>query len=160
MIFSILEERCKSIIKKVFIGKVRSFQGKSMIIGREFKVVVAVVGIVLWLVPQEALGEDTEIKSQLSYISKVVGAIESSMIKIKGDVRFIKRQAEKTTTEINLSAKRLNSLEEKVKRIENLLNAILVDVAKLSVSLESVEKDLGGLSRGSCSNTRLCRRKK
>jgi uncharacterized protein YoxC len=160
VIFSILEERCKSIIKKVFIGKVRSFQGKSMIIGREFKVVVAVVGIVLWLVPQEALGEDTEIKSQLSYISKVVGAIESSMIKIKGDVRFIKRQAEKTTTETNLSAKRLNSLEEKVKRIENLLNAILVDVAKLSVSLESVEKDLGGLSRGSCSNTRLCRRKK
>ena len=131
-----------------------------MIIGREFKVVVAVVGIVLWLVPQEALGEDTEIKSQLSYISKVVGAIESSMIKIKGDVRFIKRQAEKTTTETNLSAKRLNSLEKKVKRIENLLNAILVDVAKLSVSLESVEKDLGGLSRGSCSNTRLCRRKK
>jgi uncharacterized protein YoxC len=160
VIFSILEERCKSIIKKVFIGKVRSFQGKSMIIGREFKVVVAVVGIVLWLVPQEALGEDTEIKSQLSYISKVIGAIESSMIKIKGDVRFIKRQAEKTTTETNLSAKRLNSLEEKVKRIENLLNAILVDVAKLSVSLESVEKDLGGLSRGSCSNTRLCRRKK
>jgi uncharacterized protein YoxC len=131
-----------------------------MIIGREFKVVVAVVGIVLWLVPQEALGEDPEIKSQLSYISKVVGAIESSMIKIKGDVRFIKRQAEKTTTETNLSAKRLNSLEEKVKRIENLLNAILVDVAKLSVSLESVEKDLGGLSRGSCSDTRLCRRKK
>lgn len=131
-----------------------------MTIGREFKVVVAVVGIVLWLVPQEALGEDTEIKSQLSYISKVVGAIESSMIKIKGDVRFIKRQAEKTTTETNLSAKRLNSLEEKVKGIENLLNAILVDVAKLSVSLESVEKDLGGLSRGSCSNTRLCRRKK
>ena len=131
-----------------------------MIIGQEFKVVVAVVGAVLWLVPQEALGEDTEIKSQLSYISKVVGAIESSMIKIKGDVRFVKRQAEKTTTETNLSAKRLNSLEEKVKRIENLLNAILVDVAKLSVSLESVEKDLGGLSRGSCSNTRLCRRKK
>jgi len=114
----------------------------------------------LWLVPQEALGEDTEIKSQLSYISKVVGAIESSMIKIKGDVRFVKRQAEKTTIETNLSAKRLNSLEEKVKRIENLLNAILVDVAKLNVSLESVEKDLGGLSRGSCSNTRLCRRKK
>ena len=131
-----------------------------MMIGREFKVVVAVVGAVLWLVPQEALGEDTEIKSQLSYISKVVGAIESSMIKIKGDVRFIKRQAEKTTTETNLSAKRLNSLEEKVKRIENLLNAILVDVAKLNVSLESVEKNFEDLSRGSCSDTRLCRRKK
>ena len=131
-----------------------------MMIGREFKAVVAVVGVVLWLVPQEALGEDTEIKSQLSYISKVVGAIESSMIKIKGDVRFVKRQAEKTTTETNLSAKRLNSLEEKVKRIENLLSAILVDVAKLNVSLERVEKGFGGLSRGPCSNTRLCGRKK
>ena len=131
-----------------------------MMIGREFKVVVAVVGIVLWLVPQEALGEDTEIKSQLSYISKVVGAIESSMIKIKGDVRFVKRQAEKTIAETNLSAKRLNSLEEKVKRIENLLNAILVDVAKLNVGLGSVEKGLRGLSNGSCSNPRLCRRKK
>ena len=131
-----------------------------MMTGREFKVVVAVVGIVLWLVPQEALGEDTEIKSQLSYISKVVGAIESSMIKIKGDVRFVKRQAEKTIAETNLSAKRLNNLEEKVKRIEDLLNTILVDVAKLNVSLESVAKDFGGLSRGPCSNTRLCRRKK
>ena len=131
-----------------------------MMIGREFKAVVAVVGVVLWLVPQEAVGEDTEIKSQLSYISKVVGAIESSMIKIKGDVRFVKRQTEKTIVETNLSAKRLNNLEEKVKRIENLLNAILVDVAKLNVSLESIEKDFGDLSRGSCSNTRLCRRKK
>ena len=131
-----------------------------MMIGRGFKVVVTVVGIALWLMPQEALGEDTEITGQLSYISKVVGAIESSMIKIKGDVRFVKRQAEKTTTETNLSAKRLNSLEEKVKRIENLLSAILVDVAKLNVNLESIEKDFGDLSRGSCSNTRLCRRKK
>ena len=131
-----------------------------MMRGREFKVVVAVVGIVLWLVPQEALGEDTEIKSQLSYISKVVGAIESSMIKIKEDVRFVKRQTEKMIAETNLSAKRLNNLEEKVKRIEDLLNTILVDVAKLNVSLESVAKDFGGLSRGSCSNTRLCRRKK
>ena len=131
-----------------------------MMVGREFKVIVSVVGIVLWLVPQEALGEDTEIKSQLSYISKVVGAIESSMIKIKGDVRFVKRRAEKTIAEANLSAKRLNNLEEKVKRIENLLSAILVDVAKLNVSLKSVEKDFGDLSRGSCSNTRLCGRKK
>ena len=131
-----------------------------MMIGREFKVILVFVGVVLWLLPQEALGEDTEIKSQLSYISKVVGAIESSTIKIKGDVRFVKRQAEKTIAETNLSAKRLNNLEEKVKRIENLLNTILVDVAKLNVSLESVEKDFGDLSRGSCSTTRLCGRKK
>ena len=131
-----------------------------MMIGREFKVILVFVGVVLWFLPQEALGEDTEIKSQLSYISKVVGAIESSTIKIKGDVRFVKRQAEKTIAETNLSAKRLNSLEGKVKRLENLLNAILVDVAKLNESLESIEKDFGDLSRGSCSNTRLCGRKK
>ena len=131
-----------------------------MMIGREFKVILVFVGVVLWLLPQEAQGEDTEIKSQLSYISKVVGAMESSMIKIEGGVRFVKRQAEKTIAETNLSAKRLNSLEEKVKRLENLLNAILVDVAKLNVNLESIEKDFGDLSRGSCSNTRLCGRKK
>ena len=131
-----------------------------MMIGREFKSVVAVVGIMLWLVPQEALGEDTEIKSQLSYISKVVGAMESSMIKIEGGVRFVKRQAEKTIAETNLSGKRLNNLETKVERIENLLNTIAANIAKLNVSLESVEKNLEGLFRGSCSNTRLCRRKK
>ena len=131
-----------------------------MMIGREFKVVVAVVGIVLWLVPPEAVGEDTGIKSQLSYISKVVGAMGSSMIKIEGGVRFVKRQAEKTIAETNLSGKRLNNLETKVERIENLLNTIAADIAKLNVSLESVEKNLEGLFRGSCSNTRLCSRKK
>ena len=131
-----------------------------MVIRKGHKVIIAILGIALWLFPQKTLGEDTEIKSQLSYISKIIGVMESSIIKIKGDVRFVKRQAEKTTTETNLSAKRLNSLEKKFKRIESLLNAILVDVAKLNVSLESVEKDLGGLSRGSCSDTRLCRRKK
>ena len=131
-----------------------------MMIGREFKVILVFVGVVLWLLPQEAQGEDTEIKSQLSYISKVVGAMESSMIKIEGGVRFVKRQAEKTIAETNLSGKRLNNLETKVERIENLLNTIAADIAKLNVSLESVAKDFGGLSRGPCSNTRLCRRKK
>jgi len=131
-----------------------------MMLGREFKVILVFTGIVLWLLPQEVLGEDAEVKSQLSYISKVVGAMESSMIKIEGDIRFVKRQTEKTIAETNLSAKHLNNLEAKVERIETLLNAIVVDVAKLNVSLESVEKDLEGLFRGSCSNTRLCRRKK
>ena len=131
-----------------------------MMIGREFKVVVAVVGIVLWLVPQEALGEDTEIKSQLSYISKVVGVIEGSIIKIEGDVRFVKRQAEKTTAEAHLSAKRLDHLEEKIKSVENLLNVIAVGVAKTNGSLGRIEKDLEGLFRGSCSNALLCKRKK
>ena len=131
-----------------------------MLDNRGVKVVVAFVGIVLWLLPQEVLGEDVEIKNRLSYISKIVGVIESSVIKIKGDVRFVKRQAEKTIAEANLSAKRLDNLETKIKSIENLLNVIAVGVAKTNGSLERIEKDLEGLFRGSCSNALLCKRKK
>ena len=124
------------------------------------KVVVAFVGVVLWLLPQEALGEDVEIKNRLSYISKVVGVIEGSIIKIEGNVRFVKRQAEKTIAEAHLSAKRLDNLETKIKSVENLLNVIAVGVAKTNGSLERIEKDLEGLFRGSCSNALLCKRKK
>ena len=131
-----------------------------MLDNRGFKVVVAFVGIVLWLLPQEVLGEDVEIKNRLSYISKVVGVIEGSIIKIEGDVRFVKRQTEKTTAEAHLSAKRLDHLEEKIKRVENLLNVIAVGVEKTNGSLERIEKDLEGLFRGSCSNALLCKRKK
>ena len=131
-----------------------------MLDNRGVKVVVAFVGVVLWLLPQEVLGEDVEIKNRLSYISKVVGVIEGSIIKIEGDVRFVKRQTEKTTTEAHLSAKRLDHLEEKIKSVENLLNVIAVGVAKTNGSLERIEKDLEGLFRGSCSNALLCKRKK
>ena len=124
------------------------------------KVIVAVVGIVLWLVPQEVLGEDVEIKNRLSYISKLVGVIEGSIIKIEGDVRFVKRQAEKTIAKANLSAKRLDNLEEKIKSVESMLNVIAVGVAKTNDSLERIEKDLEGLFRRSCSSARLCERKK
>ena len=131
-----------------------------MLDNRGFKVVIAFVGVVLWLLPQEVLGEDVEIKNRLSYISKVVGVIEGSIIKIEGDVRFVKRQTEKTTAEAHLSAKRLDHLEEKIKSVENLLKVIAVGVAKTNGSLERIEKDLEGLFRGSCSNALLCKRKK
>ena len=131
-----------------------------MLDNRGFKVVVAFVGVVFWLLPQEVLGEDVEIKNRLSYISKVVGVIEGSIIKIEGDVRFVKRQTEKTTAEAHLSAKRLDHLEEKIKRVENLLNVIAVGVEKTNGSLERIEKDLEGLFRGSCNNALLCKRKK
>ena len=144
-----------------------SFRGKMaferiviMLDNRGFKVVVAFVGIVLWLMPQAALGEDVEIKNRLSYISKVVGVIEGSIIKIEGDVRFVKRQAEKTIAEVHLSAKRLDNLEAKIKSVENLLNVIAVEVAKINDSMQTVEKDLEGLFRGSCRNAILCKRKK
>ena len=131
-----------------------------MLDNRGVKVVVAFVGIVLWLLPQEVLGEDVEIKNRLSYISKIVGVIEGSIIKIEGNVRFVKRQAEKTIAEARLSAKRLDNLEKKIKSVENLLNVIAVGVAKTNGSLERIEKDLEGLFRGSCSNALLCKRKK
>ena len=131
-----------------------------MLDNRGVKVVVAFIGIVLWLLPQEVLGEDVEINNRLSYISKIVGVIEGSIIKIEGDVRFVKRQAEKTIAEANLSAKRLDNLETKIKSIENLLNAITVEIAKTNGSLERIGKDLEALFRGSCSNPLLCKRKK
>ena len=131
-----------------------------MLDNRGVKVVVAFVGIVLWLLPQEVLGEDVEINNRLSYISKVVGVIEGSIIKIEGDVRFVKRQTEKTIAEVHLSAKRLDNLEAKIKSVENLLNVIAVEVAKINDSMQTVEKDLEGLFRGSCRNAILCKRKK
>ena len=131
-----------------------------MLGNRGVKVVVAFVGIVLWLLPQEVLGEDVEIKNRLSYISKIIGVIESSIIKIEGDVRFVKRQAEKTVAEAHLSAKRLDNLEEKIKSVESMLNVIAVGVAKTNGSLERIEKDLEGLFRGPCSDALLCKRKK
>lgn len=131
-----------------------------MLDNRGFKAVVAFVGVVLWFLPQEVLGEDVEIKNRLSYISKVVGVIESSVIKIKGDVRFVKRQAEKTIAEASLSANRLDNLEAKVESIEELLNAIAVEVAKINDSMQNVEQGLEGLFRESCSNTLSCKRKK
>ena len=131
-----------------------------MLDNRGVKVVVAFVGIVLWLLPQEVLGEDVEIKNRLSYISKIVGVIEGSIIKIEGDVRFVKRQAEKTTAEAHLSAKRLDNLEEKIKSVESMLNVITVGVARTNGSLERIEKDLEGLFRESCSNALICERKK
>ena len=131
-----------------------------MLDNRGVKVVVAFIGIVLWLLPQEVLGEDVEINNRLSYISKIVGVIEGSIIKIEGDVRFVKRQAEKTIVEANLSAKRLDNLETKIKSIENLLKAITVEIAKTNGSLDKIGKDLEGIFRGSCSNPLLCKRKK
>ena len=131
-----------------------------MLDNRGVKVVAAFVGIVLWLLPQEVLGEDVEIKNRLSYISKIVGVIEGSIIKIEGNVRFVKRQAEKTIAGVHLSAKRLDNLETKIKSIEDLLNGIAVEIAKTNGSLEKIEKDLEGLFRGSCSNALLCKRKK
>ena len=131
-----------------------------MLDNRGFKAVVAFVGVVLWLLPQEVLGEDVEIKNRLSYISKIIGVIESSIIKIEGDVRFVKRQAEKTIAEANLSAKRLDNLETKIKSIEDLLNVIAVGIAKTNGSLDVIGKDLEVFFREACSNPLLCKRKK
>lgn len=131
-----------------------------MLNNRRFKFFIVAVGIMLWLSPHEVIGEDTEIKNQLSYVSKIVGVIEGSLIKIEGNVRFIKRQAEKRIVESNVSVKRLDNLEEKIKNTENLLSTIAIEVAKINESMQRTEKKLKDLSRRSCSNTILCERKK
>ena len=131
-----------------------------MLNNRRFKFFIVAVGIMLWLPPHEVIGEDTEIKNQLSYVSKVVGVIEGSLIKIEGNVRFIKRQAEKRIVESNVSVKRLDNLEEKIKNTENLLGTIAIEVSKINESMQRTEKKLKDLSRRSCSNTILCERKK
>ena len=131
-----------------------------MLNNRKFKFFIVAVGIMLWLPPHEVLGEDTEIKNQLSYVSKIVGVIEGSLIKIEGNVRFIKRQAEKRIVESNVSVKRLNNLEAKIKNTEDLLGTIAVEIEKINESMQRTEKKLKVLSRISCSNAILCERKK
>jgi hypothetical protein len=131
-----------------------------MLNNRRFKFFIVAVGIMLWLSPHEVIGEDTEIKNQLSYVSKIVGVIEGSLIEIEGNVRFIKRQAEKRIVESNVSVKRLNNLEAKIKNTEDLLGTIAVDIEKINESMQRTEKNLKVLSRISCSNAILCERKK
>jgi chromosome segregation ATPase len=131
-----------------------------MINNKGFKFIIVIVGVMLWFFPQGALGEDTEIKNQLSYVSKIVGAIEGSIIKIEGNVRFIKRQAEKTIAEANVSVKRLGNLEAKIENIEGLLGTIAVEIAEIKDSMQNTEKNLKDLSRRPCSNAVLCERKK
>ena len=131
-----------------------------MLNNRRFKFFIVAVGIMLWLPPHEVIGEDTEIKNQLSYVSKIVGVIEGSLIKIEGNVRFIKRQAEKRIVESNVSVKRLDNLEEKIKNTESLLGTIALEVAKINESMQRTEKKMKDLSRRACSNAILCERKK
>ena len=131
-----------------------------MLNNRRFKFFIVAVGIMLWLPPHEVIGEDTEIKNQLSYVSKIVGVIEGSLIKIEGNVRFIKRQAEKRIVESNVSVKRLDNLEEKIKNTENLLGTIALEVAKINESMQRTEKKMKDLFRRACSNAILCERKK
>ena len=131
-----------------------------MVKGLDFKVIVAVIGMVLWAMPEEVLGEDVEVKNQLSYISRVVGIMESSILKIEGNLRFVRRQVEKTAPKADMIVRRINSLEIKIEKLEKMFGKIQLEVAKVQGSLEGVEKELGGLMNGTCANKLLCRRKK
>ena len=138
-----------------------------MIMNRYLKIVITSIGLALWVIsfklwvsPQEVLAEDVDIESRLSYISKIVGAIESSVIKIEGDLRFVKRQADLSTTARNLSKKRLIALENKITAIESLIGSIEMDVAEMDGNIAYIEGDIDGLASGSCDNIFLCRQKK
>jgi hypothetical protein len=147
--------------EQYFIRGKTAFEGIVIMLNNQrFKVIIVVVGVLLWFFPQGSLGEDTEIKNQLSYVSKIVGVIEGSIIKIEGNLRFVKRQTEKMLAEASLSGKRLDNLEAQIKSIEGLIGTIAVEVAKINDSMQHVEKKLDGLFRRSCNDAILCERKK
>jgi len=132
-----------------------------------FKIVLASIGVALWLIsfklwlsPQEALAENVDIESRLSYISKIVGVIESSVIKIESDLRFVKRQSDLSMTMRNLSEKRLTALENKITAVESLVGSIEMDVADMEGNIAYIENDIDSLTNGSCDNIFLCRQKK
>jgi len=138
-----------------------------MIMDRYFKIVLAFVAVALWLIffklwlsPQNALAQDIDIESRLSYISKIVGAIESSVIKMEGDLRFIKRQTQISVIARDLSEKKLNTLEVKITSLESLLDSIEMDVAEVGGNISYIENDIDGLVSGSCDNIFLCRQTK
>ena len=138
-----------------------------MIMDRHLKIVLTFIGVGLWLIsfklwflPQEVMAEDVDIESRLSYISKIVGAIESSVIKIEGDLRFVKRQADLSKTARDLSKKRLIALGNKITAIESLIGSIEMDVAEMDGNIAYIEGDIDSLASGSCDNIFLCRQKK
>ena len=138
-----------------------------MIKDRYFKIILGFIAVPLWLIsfklwlsPQEVLAEDVDIENRLSYISKVVGAIESSVITIEGDLRFVKRQADISIIARDLSEKRLSALETKITAVESLVGSIEMDVAEIDGNISYIESDIDGLTSGSCDNIFLCRQKK
>ena len=138
-----------------------------MIMDRHLKIILVFIGLTLWLVsfklwfsPQEVLAEDIDIENRLSYISKTVGAIESSVIKIEGDLRFVKRQSQLSIIARDLSEKRLIALESKINAMQSLVGSIEMDLDEIDGNISYIESDIDGLISGSCDNIFLCRQKK
>ena len=140
-----------------------------MIMDQYFKFVLTFIGVglclisfKLWLLPEKASAEDIDIdiKNRLSYISKVVGAIESSAIKLEGDLRFVKRQAEISALARDIHEKRLSILENKITNMMSLIDSIEMDLSEMDGNIFHIESDLDDLTSGSCDNIFLCRQKK
>ena len=62
--------------------------------------------------------------------------------------------------EKNVSVKRIDNLEVKIKNIEDLLGTIAVEIIKINDSMQHAEKNLKDLSLRPCSNAILCEQKK
>jgi len=138
-----------------------------MIMDRYLKIILVFIGLALWLVsfklwfsPQEVLAEDIDTENRLSYISKTVGAIESSVIKIEGDLRFVKRQSQLSIIARDLSEKRFIALESKINAMQSLVGSIEMDLDEIDGNISYIESDIDGLISGSCDNIFLCRQKK
>ena len=138
-----------------------------MALDRYLKIVLTFIGLALWMIlfklwfsPQEALAENVDLESRLSYISKIVGTIESSVIKIESNSRFIKRQAEISKLTRNQSEQQFNKLQNKINGLESSINIIETDVGEMDSNITYIESDLDNLVSGSCNNMFLCRQKK
>ena len=136
-------------------------------IDQYLKIFLVIIGLALWTIsfklwfsPKEALAENLDITSRLSYISKVVGAIESSVIKMEGDLRFVKRQVDLSMKERNLSGERFNTLETKMTTIKGLVDSIEMNIDEMDGNITYIENDIDSLTSGSCNNIFLCRQKK
>ena len=138
-----------------------------MIMDRYLKIALASIGVALWLIffklwysPQEAVAKDVDLESRLSYISKIIGSIESSVIKIEGDLRVVKRQMDTSMIVRDLSKEQLNALDVKISALKSSVDSIEMDVAEMDSNIAYIETDIDDLASGSCNNIFLCRQKK
>ena len=137
-----------------------------MIMDRYLKIALASIGVALcliffklWYSPQEAVAKDVDLESRLSYISKIIGSIESSVIKIEGDLRVVKRQVDTSMIVRDLSKEQLNALDVKISALKSSVDSIEMDVAEIDSNIAYIETDIDGLASGSCNNIFLCRQK-
>ncbi|KMP10301.1 hypothetical protein UZ36_08015 [Candidatus Nitromaritima sp. SCGC AAA799-C22] len=86
--------------------------------------------------------------------------MESDLIQVQGDVRFIKRKVDISREVRNKSEKRLSHLESQINSIENAVGSMEMDLSSMDDHFVYIESDMDDLVSGYCDNIFLCRQKK